>query len=76
MKSYLNVNELSEYIHMSSSSIYKKTSLRQIPFIKSGKKLLFKRDAIDDWLDQHAYQTVGDIQESITGFLKPSKNQD
>ncbi len=76
MKHYFNVKELSEYINLSSSTIYKKTSARLIPFSKSGKKLLFKREAIDEWLQQHAHETVCDIQDKLVNFLKPNRNQD
>ena len=74
--SYLNVTELSEYIHLSSSTIYKKTHFQTIPFIKTGKKLLFKKEAIDEWLQQHTHDTVSDLQNNLVGFLKPSRNQD
>jgi excisionase family DNA binding protein len=74
MINYLTIDELSEYIHLSSSSIYKKTSQRQIPFIKTGKKLLFKRDAIDDWLAGHYCPTQEEIANKTVNFLKPIKN--
>ena len=73
---YLSIDELSDYIHLSNSSIYKKTHSRTIPFIKTGKKLLFKKDAIDEWLQQHAHETVSDLQNNLVEFLKTSKNQD
>ncbi len=74
MKSYLNVQELSEYIHMSSSTIYKKSSQRKIPFIKVGKTLLFQRDAIDDWLAGHYCPTQEEIANQTVNFLKPINN--
>ena len=76
MHEYLNVKELSDYIHLSSSTIYKKSHLRTIPFIKTGKKLLFKKEAIDEWLQQHAHDTLSDLEDNLVGFLKPSRNQD
>ena len=76
MKIYMNLNELSEYINLSNSSIYKRTHLRTIPFIKTGRKLLFKKESIDEWLEQHAHETISDINDNLIGFLKPSRNQD
>jgi len=76
MKIYLSIDELSDYINLSTSTIYKKTHLRTIPFIKTGKKLLFKKEAIDEWLQQHTHDTVSDLQNNLVGFLKPSRNQD
>ena len=76
MNDYLSVNELSQYINLSSSAIYKKTSARLIPFTKSGKKLLFKKVAIDEWLQQHSQETLSEMQKKVVDFLKPSRNKD
>ena len=76
MNDYLSVNELSQYINLSSSAIYKKTSARLIPCTKSGKKLLFKKVAIDEWLQQHSQETLSEMQKKVVDFLKPSRNKD
>ena len=76
MHEYLNLTELSEYLHLSKSTVYKKTSARLIPFSKTGKKLIFKKEAIDEWLEQNSHITVSDIEEKIVDFLKPSRNID
>ena len=76
MKNYMSINELSEYVNLSYSTIYKKTHLRTIPFIKTGKKLLFKKVAIDEWLEQHAQETLSEMQKKIIDLLKPSRNKD
>jgi len=48
---YMNVHELSKMIHLSPSHIYTLTSTKRIPYIKLlGKKLLFDRNEIQDWL--------------------------
>ena len=76
MKKYLSLDELSEYINLSNSTIYKKTSARLIPFIKSCKKLLFNTDAIDLWLEKHAHETLSEINSNIVDCLKPTRNKD
>lgn len=75
MKIYMNVKELSEYINLSTSTIYKKTCASLIPYIKSGKKLLFKKEAIDEWLQENTHETLGDIKNNVVEILKPIKNQ-
>jgi excisionase family DNA binding protein len=62
---YLTVNDLSEYLHLSRSTIYKKTSARLIPYIKSGKKLLFEKEAIDEWLKQFRQHSICDVESDI-----------
>ena len=44
----INLDQASELTHLSKSTLYKKTSKGTIPHIKQGKKLLFvKQDLID-----------------------------
>jgi excisionase family DNA binding protein len=49
-KRFLNVQELTKYINMSESYVYKKVSLNQIPHIKLGTRTLFERNQIDNWV--------------------------
>ncbi len=46
----LNLEQAAEYVSLSKSAIYKKTSERNIPHFKQGKKLYFKRSELDAWL--------------------------
>ena len=70
MNENLSLDQLADYLRMSKSTVYKKTSLRKIPFIKIGKKLLFRKDAIDKWLEEHRHETTEEINEGATCLLK------
>lgn len=69
---YLKINELSAYIKLSKSSIYKKVMKREIPFIKATGSLLFNQDEIDLWLNQHARKTA-DSEHYLVNNLKTEK---
>jgi excisionase family DNA binding protein len=47
---FLNVQELTEYIHMSESYVYKKVMKNDIPHIKLGSRTLFDKTQIDTWV--------------------------
>ena len=49
-KRFLNVKELTNYIHMSESYVYKMVSKQLIPHIKLGTRTLFERNQIDTWV--------------------------
>jgi excisionase family DNA binding protein len=49
-KRFLDVHELTEYIHMSESYVYKMVSKKSIPHIKLGTRTLFERNQIDNWV--------------------------
>lgn len=47
---YFDMDELTEYIHLSKSSIYKRVSNKTIPFVKLGTRTVFVREQIDQWV--------------------------
>lgn len=71
---YMTVDELKDYIKMSKSTIYKGCSNNQIPYIKTGKLLLFKKDAIDVWLEQCNVPTQNQLVNNVSKLLKQRKN--
>jgi excisionase family DNA binding protein len=49
-KRFLDVQELTDCIHMSESYVYKMVSKQLIPHIKLGTRTLFERNQIDNWV--------------------------
>ena len=47
---YLDVVQLSNYIHLSKSTIYKMVSNNNIPYLKIGTRTLFEKGQIDNWV--------------------------
>jgi excisionase family DNA binding protein len=47
---FLDVKQLADYIHVSTSMIYKMVSNQTIPFSKIGTRTLFDRVQIDQWV--------------------------
>lgn len=66
-KSVLNFNEACNYLDVSASHLYKLTSARHIPhFCPQGKKLYFKREELDNWLQRNRQLTNDELQETAT----------
>jgi excisionase family DNA binding protein len=53
-----NLKEISEYIKLPKSWIYRQTSERTIPFIKAGRYVLFKKSEIDEWLEEKSVNPI------------------
>lgn len=49
-KKFLDTDELTEYIHMSKSFIYKKVFTKTIPHVKLGTRTIFVKEQIDQWV--------------------------
>ena len=58
-----NLTQATEYVSLSKSAIYKKTSKRNIPHLKKGKKLYFKRSELDEWLTENKISTHAEIEK-------------
>jgi DNA binding domain, excisionase family len=48
----MDINELSEYLKISKSTIYKFTQAKKIPFRRVGRNLRYLRSEIDQWIDE------------------------
>jgi excisionase family DNA binding protein len=58
----VNLDEACEITGMSKSTIYKKTSEKTLRHYKSGKKLIFKRSDLIDFMLAHPQQSVTGIR--------------
>ena len=55
---FYSVEEAAEYLHMTVSTIYKLTSTRQIRFIKPAKKILFRKEYLDEYLESRVFDIL------------------
>jgi excisionase family DNA binding protein len=62
---FLDVQELTDYIHMSESYVYKMVSKNSIPHIKLGTRTLFERNQIDNWV-----RSGGRMEENLPSLPK------
>ncbi len=55
-KRLININELSEYIGLSTNTIYSWVSQRRIPFVKCGRLTKFDIQRIDEWIKESSVE--------------------
>jgi excisionase family DNA binding protein len=72
IKEYLSLQEASELIQLAKPTIYGLTHRNEIPFIKKGKKLWYKRSELLTWLDSGRKQTREETEEQAMLQLKSS----
>jgi excisionase family DNA binding protein len=49
-KEFMDIGTLSEYLNLSTSTLYKKVHNKTIPFLKIGSRTLFDKVEIDKWV--------------------------
>lgn len=65
-KNILTVEGLMDYTGFSRKQIYKLTSTRRIPHYKpSGRKILFKKDEIDEWITRGRVDPFDELSNEI-----------
>jgi excisionase family DNA binding protein len=69
----LTLKKLCEYVDMSPSAIYKRTSERSIPHYKLGKKVYFKKEEIEEWITTNKVKTRREIENSAMNFKRKRK---
>lgn len=70
IREILNVNEAAELTGLARQTLYGMTSQRTIPFFKRGKRILFKRSELEQWLLENRKQTISEIKLSFKNSTK------
>jgi excisionase family DNA binding protein len=52
----MTVDELAEYLKLDAQTIYRKFRQGELPGVKIGKAIRFKREVIDGWLRTMSYR--------------------
>jgi len=47
---FMTVQEVARYLRMKPLAIYRKVDRKEIPFLKAGRSIRFRKEDIDEWL--------------------------
>lgn len=63
----LSIDEASSFLNIPKSTLYQFTSARKIPFQKIGKKILFFKADLIQWVESGKKKTRKEIEEEVFG---------
>lgn len=66
---FLTVEETAKYINMAVSSVYGLVHTKRIPYIKRGKRLIFEKSKINEWLHAGRQKTKEEIEEEALASI-------
>ena len=68
---WLNLNDLCKYHpdHSAKPTVYAWIGQRSIPYHKKGKKLMFLKSEIDNWLKEGRRKTAAEIQAEAEQYV-------
>ncbi|MES2131994.1 MAG: helix-turn-helix domain-containing protein [Bacteroidota bacterium] len=61
----LSVEEATIFLNLARQTLYGFTSKREIPFIKRGKKLYFKKSELNAWLLEGKKKSKGELLKEL-----------
>jgi excisionase family DNA binding protein len=59
--SLMNCEQASQYLCLSESYVRKAVVRRTIPFVRIGKRTLFRRSDLENWIEEHLVPTRQEI---------------
>lgn len=65
----LTIEEAGELLRLSKATIYSKCSLKELPYMKRGKRLFFSREELLAYLKTGRKRTLDEIQADAAGNL-------
>lgn len=62
---WFSIEELSEYLpgKPAVTTLYGRVQRREIPFVRNGKRLVFRQSDIDSWLQSGRVKTASELSE-------------
>jgi excisionase family DNA binding protein len=66
----INIEEASEFTGIPTATLYSYTSLRKIPFQKVGRKLLFFKPQLIEWIESKNKKTRVEIENENISYTK------
>ena len=62
-KTWMNVDQVADYLGLSAKTVYQYVSDRRIPFVKipSSNQVRFNRRRIDEWMEQGQFSTLNEM---------------
>ncbi|MCX7928991.1 MAG: helix-turn-helix domain-containing protein [Patescibacteria group bacterium] len=66
----MNVQEVAKLLNLNESAIYHKVCYKQIPYMKQGKKLLFSKKELMEWLKSSRAKTLNELENETNDYDK------
>jgi excisionase family DNA binding protein len=62
---FLNVTQAARLLNLAEATVYEKTSLKKIRHYKKGKRILFKRSDLIEWMETGTIDAVDERQQAV-----------
>ncbi len=75
LRRLITAKEASQYLSLSTDTVYRMASLKRLPYLKIGDRVLFDVKALDHWVERHTIrEKEGKREELKPGIEKEKTN--
>jgi excisionase family DNA binding protein len=70
----LNATQAAKLLNIAKPTLYSKTSKQEIPFFKRGKKLLFRKSELIQWIENGKHRSQAELDQVANDYLNSKNN--
>jgi excisionase family DNA binding protein len=73
LRRLITAKEASQYLSLSTDTIYRMASLKKLPYLKIGDRVLFDVKALDHWIEKHMIKEKEWKREELKSEIEKDK---
>ena len=73
LRRLITAKEASQYLSLSTDTIYRMASLKKLPYLKIGGRILFDVKALDTWIEKHMIREKEWKKEELKPAIEKEK---
>jgi len=73
LRRLMTAKETSQYLSLSTDTIYRMASLKKLPYLKIGGRVLFDGKALDHWIEKHMIKEKEWKREELKAEIEKEK---
>jgi len=73
LRRLITAKEASQYLSLSTDTVYRMASLKKFPYLKIGDRVLFDVKALDHWIEKHMIREKGWKKEELKPGIEKEK---
>ncbi len=74
LRRLITAKEASQYLSLSTDTVYRMASLKKLPYLKIGDRVLFDVKALDHWIEKHMIREKGWKKEELRPEIEKEKS--
>jgi len=75
LRRLITAKEASQYLSLSTGTVYQMASVKKLPYLKIGDRVLFDVKALDHWIEKHMIKEKDWKREELKGEVEKVKGE-